>query len=41
MLLVNLGKTHWFVPTLTETSGIFSTDFDATGLKLQFYQVSY
>lgn len=30
---------HQFVPTLTETIWVFSTDFDVRGLKLQFYRV--
>lgn len=30
---------HWFVSTLTETSGIFTIELDVVGLKLQFYQV--
>lgn len=33
------AQMHWFVSTLTENMGIFSTDFDAIGLRLQFYQV--
>lgn len=33
------GKMHWFVFTLTETSGIFTTELDAIGLGLQSYQV--
>lgn len=32
------GKMPWFVPTLIETTGVFSTDFDVIGLKLQSYQ---
>lgn len=39
--LVNLEKTHWFVLTLTEISGIFFTDFVVIGLGLQFYLESH